>query len=245
MKKIISGLVVGLLVSFGSGNAGAINFRGEAWGSWDTPVYETGGQTHTTIQNWDQQNGKTASILWGVPANCSGQSYLKFDGAGSEPDNSPADWTQPPSPFVLGTLDYYNGVQYVNTGISGVLFDLNVTILDPNVGLLNTFTYKMQVNNTINPNGDTVLEMPPLPSPQQFNDGAGNLYWFTLNGFSRDNGQSFVTSLYANEERHWRGALYGSITPAGSGTPVPDGGSTMALAGLAIAGLALLRAKIN
>ena len=153
MKKIISGIVVGFLVSFGSGNAGAIVFQGEAWGQWDTPVLESSGVY--SIANHDQDNGGKATILWGSAADCYGQSYLKFDGSGSEPDNTPADWTQPPSPFVLGTLDYFNGVQYVNTGICGVSFDLAVKILNPSVGELNTFTYKMQVNNTINPNGDS------------------------------------------------------------------------------------------
>ncbi|MEI6514292.1 MAG: choice-of-anchor K domain-containing protein, partial [bacterium] len=98
--------------------ANAVVFTGTAIGSWNDRDKESN-RSQSSIANSDV-NG-FATVSWGDPAYCGDKpSYLKFDGAGSDNPAVPPLWSSVNNPFLLGTLQYYNGVQWANTGLDGV-----------------------------------------------------------------------------------------------------------------------------
>ena len=223
----------------GTASASPVNFSGTAVGSWDTLVYESGSiyGTYGVALNNDAGGG-VADLEWGVPPSGDHHSSLKFDGAGSDPNLVPPNWSSAVQPFVVGTLNYFDGVEWADSGLKGASLDLTIDITAPDLGPLGQFTYKMGINNTINPQGDTVIMLNPLPSPQTFQYN-GCTYEFDLSGFSQNNGQTFINQIYACEEASAPQAqLYGTIVQ--KTFAVPDGGTTILLLGLGMAGIAAL-----
>jgi hypothetical protein len=224
-------------------------FTGTAVGSWDPtsviPDAEAGpGWSWWNIANNDSPNG-LATILWGRPALFEASSYLKFDGAGSDSDDMPPDWTSLNDPFLLGTLKFYNGVIRADSGIDGVDLDLLVTITTPAMGPLSTFTYDVGIENTRNPESDSILFLNHPLLPYGFSYG-GSDYLFKVEGFSLDEGASFVDEIVVCERFCKTAGLYGRIIETGGGIPpVPDAGSTIMLVGMAMFGLEVLRRVVR
>lgn len=239
MKKT---LFIGLTIIAGFAiRAGALAFNGTAIGSWSDP------QLESKCADWSIANkdiGGVAKVKWGDPAYCDDrQSYLEYDGAGSDSTPTPPRWSSINDPFLLGTLKYFNGTQWENSGLEGIDLNVKVSILDPFIGSFSTFEFGMGINNTINPAGDTVLIL-SVPEPKGFSF-AGKEYLFELLGFSLNGGQTMTNRIFAFEDQTKCGGFYGRIvdnTP--SPTPVPDRTSMVTLLGLAAIGLAGVRTKL-
>jgi hypothetical protein len=239
---------VALIGSAFAMSASAIPFEGKAIGSWDTPVKESSSSTYTIGNN--DSGGGLATLTWGTAYwMCGSRSYMTFDGAGSDPNLSPAKWNSGFDPFLLGNLSFYNGVINADSGLKGIKLDVDVTITSPNLGPLSTFTYGLGINNTVNPRGDRVWEI-STPDSQtfQYNNGTSvETYLFDILGFRQQDCQgnwSYVTSLFASEGNCTSAQLMGRVVSQGSGVPVPDAGATVILMGLVITSLAALRMKI-
>ncbi|MEI8140952.1 MAG: choice-of-anchor K domain-containing protein [bacterium] len=242
MKKILFptlAVIAGLNLT-----AYAITFSGTAIGSWNDPNTESG-WSHWNIANND--HGGVSKVTWGDPAYCFDKpSYLQFDGAGSDSDALPPSWSSDQyvnNPFLLGSLTYYNGTQWSNTGLEGVDLAMKVSITGPlpAYGDLPVLEFGMGINNTINPNGDTVLFL-DVPDPIGFTYGGQN-YSFEILGFSLDNGINMTRQIYACEGGTKLGNFYARISSTGGGTTVPDNCSTVVLLGLVAIGLGALKAK--
>lgn len=242
MKKVLFttlAVIAGLNLS-----AYAITFSGNAIGSWNDPNIQASGADWNVANN---DPGGVAKVTWGDPAYCFDKpSYLQFDGAGSDSPAIPPAWSSDMyvnNPFLLGNLTYYNGRQWADTGLEGVDLAMKVSITGPlpAYGDLPVFEFGLGINNTINPNGDTVLFL-DVPAPIGFIYGGQN-YSFEIMGFSLDNGVHMTSQIFACEGDTRSGNFYARITSTGGGTTVPDNCSTVALLGLVIIGLGALKAK--
>ncbi|MDG2124719.1 MAG: choice-of-anchor K domain-containing protein, partial [Verrucomicrobiales bacterium] len=83
-------------------------------------------------------SGQTSNEFgWGSPASgFATGNYLRFDGANFE--DVPTDVT-----FLLGMLEYYNSTTYLGTNATGVEFDLEVSIVNPNIDVPFDFDFSL------------------------------------------------------------------------------------------------------
>jgi hypothetical protein len=174
---------------------------------------------------------------------------LSFDGAGTDVNSPPPSWytSDSSTKFLLGSLYYHNAPIYAGSGITGAGLDVLVTITDPNGAGVSDWDFTMSVNETTNPQGDTVIILGPAPGEQTFTYD-GRQFVFDVLGFSLDNGLTMVTSVYNPECGDKNLGLYGQIrwgTPDEPPPAVPDGGATVMFLGLAVAGLGALRRVIG
>jgi len=176
----------------------------------------------------------------GVPGDGDGHGELTFDGAGSDPDLDPALWSSVNDPMFLGLLFYHNEPIYSGSGLDSIDLDVEVTVTDPSNMGLGTFGFGMTIDETANPNGDTVLILGPSPRDQSFYYG-GCEYEFEMLGFQIDSEGEVLSELFLPENGSTTVGLYGRIT--GGPCTVPDGGATMTLLGSALVVLAMLRRK--
>lgn len=113
------------------------------------------------------------------------------------------------------------------------------------------FTYHIDIANTPdypkpNPNS---ISLRSLDSPFQFSYGGQN-YMFSLLGFSKDKGKSFLPELVLNENSSIRLGLYGrfdvvSAVPGATPVPLPAAWGLLSLGLLGFSTLARKAEKIS
>ena len=240
MKRIMLA-AAGMAVYLACGAANATVFTGSAVGQWLNPVLEA--DAVYSIANNDVGGG-VAKVAWGDPPPGDNQSYLTFDGAGSDANLVPPQWSSVNSPFLLGNLTYHNGIQYVGTGLDGVDLKCTVTILNPSLPGTDVGTFDFNIDNTPNPSGD-IIGTSGTPAPLSFSDGV-NTYQFNWFGLSADGGVTMLSSLSLAEGCTTSVGIYGSISEvAGQATPVPDASSTVLLLGGVLIALDGIRRKVS
>lgn len=197
------------------------------------------------------QNGNT-KFLWGKAEGGFTSSYFNF--SGSIYDDSSGS-------SAAGSLAYFNGDSVANTGVGFV--DLNLKITDDVTFDEYDFRFTLQVVNTPNDtplldaNGDIITDGSgnPIPNLDHFNNA--DVVRF-LNPTIEINPTLFLTLSFGNpgsfsqldeggnalkvlEGKEASATVFATLSPTHPSAGVPDGGSNLALFGLAVASISLLR----
>ena len=156
------------------------------------------------------------------------QSHFWFNGTGSVGGNSATEITYGEA-FSLGSFTYTNEPTHLSGGLVEIDFQMDMQI--DGIGLL-PVEYRIGIDNTVNPLGDTATLL-STPDSIAFNMG-GAQYLMEFHGFSRDSGASFETYADLAEGQQTTAEIYASITAV----PVPAalwlfGSGLIGLAGLA------------
>ncbi|EMR12495.1 hypothetical protein MPL1_09922 [Methylophaga lonarensis MPL] len=207
MKKIL--LFASLLAT--SLTANAAFFEGSTSGTFTNPAgaanMQVTGEGTNTLQ-WGEGAFLGSCFLgfcWGPTSN---PSLLSFNGQGFATDVD--------QQFQVGSMYFYNGTIYAGTEASSVDFNLTFDFVAPNA-FQETFSYNFALDNTVNPQGDTVTVL--TAAPEYFYTFEGNDYYFELLGFSYG-GQVFDT-IFAKELKGKTVKLLGQFTSIPSEVPLP------------------------
>ncbi|WP_430009220.1 choice-of-anchor K domain-containing protein [Methylophaga lonarensis] len=214
MKNLL--LFVSLMTASISANAAF--FQGSSSGTFENPVGAANMQVTgvgTNSFSW----GEGAHLGYSWAKNCffclpykqhhySDPSSLTFNGQSFNTDVDSA--------FVVGSLYFYNGTIYAGTEATSVDFSLTFDFTAPN-SFDETFTYNFALNNTVNPQGDTVKLA--AAAPEYFYSFEGNDYYFELLGFSY--GGKVFDEIFAKELKGKTVQLLGKFTSIPSEVPLP------------------------
>ncbi|MEP6520054.1 choice-of-anchor K domain-containing protein [Microcoleus vaginatus] len=175
-------------------------------------------------------NGENEKTL-GTPASGDSESYVRFDGRGSDGNEFSDDQefsqakgisTASDIPFSLGNLTYRNGFTFTGSEPEGD-FPLNVTLSLTNpVPSVQTFNFSFNLTVTANTTGDPVkdgdiLRFSDSGISQQIIRFPGSFgvsgYRLELVGFSTDDGQTKLGRFNTPEQRLSDALLIGRIKP--------------------------------
>jgi hypothetical protein len=206
-------------------------FTGSVSGYFDNP--DAGRRDYTNIKNNDQGKRTSASstFSWGLTrprhrhhhycghrrGRMSSSSSFAFDGIGS--DRGEAGFTASlDQAFSLGDFDYTNKATYFSRHVEGVDFSLAFEL--DGYGTTE-FTYMLNIlntpNNSSNP-ADFVSLVNEISSQPIWLDNV--LYELEILGFSRDGGNSFENSTWADEGSSTSAEIYARFNTV-SAVPIP------------------------
>lgn len=228
IKTAAGGICIAIVAAFTSFSpeAEAITFDGSSSGTFENPAGPPGMVV----------SGVGTNVFdWGIPANGSVTSRLRFQGESFA--GIPLDQF-----FVIGDLTYRNGTAFAGTEADSVDLLASLVFTAPAGIPLQNLTFGFQIVNTPNvgdqeADADSIQLTSLFPSTTFVLEGIE----YTLEtGFGSVENGGFVEqdSFHVFEDRRASVELIGRITAA---QPVPDAGSTLALMAIAIAGLGGLR----
>ena len=204
MKKL---LLIGLLAV--SGTTQAALFQGTSQGIFINPTGPAGMLT-TGVG--------TSSFTWGDgSAFGSPPSSLAFTGASFDEDEN--------SPFVFGTMDYFNGTISIPTGADAVDLSVALNFTSPS-GFVENFLFELGLittPNTSDPNASADFVNFDNTVPSNFFSFAGTDYTLEFLGFGLLTGGGFTIqdSFRVLEGESASVDLLGRITSTPSAVPVP------------------------
>lgn len=209
MKKIL--LIVSLLAASAGVNAATIG--GSSSGVFvnpqgpGVPNHIEGVGTNSISWGDGAVIGKSCFFFWCKTVS-SDPSSLTFQGkdsfSGDVGDN-----------VTIGKMKFENGTIYAGSEASSVDFALTLDFTTP-FSEVTTFIYNFALENTINPNGDSVLLL-NAGNPLKFYTYEGQDYFFSLLGFQL--GNTLTTEMFAKELKQQTLKLVGVFTT--SEVPLP------------------------
>ena len=229
------------MISLGAGTATADTVRIDSIvDGWQNAV---GGGWTTFIDN--DPNPGTDRLRWGLPITLFGpQSGYDWNSK-----NTPFDVTTD-TKFSLGEFTHHNNPITAGTALTSVDLAFAVGNFENPTNLSATFKFTHDETPNNKPCGfpsqstcDDFVEITNTFFNAAIVDNGGKSYYFTLLGFSTDNGQTTSTVFQTREGKENTAKLYAIITSAPISTP--DGGATVALLGGALMGLGVLRRRMN
>lgn len=178
----------------------------------------------------------TDSFTWGTGANGSPPSSLGYTGNLFSVETDDV--------FSFGTLTYFNGTIFADTGANSVDLDVTLTLTNPS-GIVEDFLYSMSLINTLNtsdPNASADIVNLPGIQPESFFTVGGINYTLEFVGFGAISGDGFTTvdQFHVLEGFSASAEMLGRITVATAAIPEP---ATLLLFGSGLLGLSLIRRK--
>ncbi|WP_339776183.1 choice-of-anchor K domain-containing protein [uncultured Methylophaga sp.] len=192
-------------------SANAATFQGSTSGTFENPTGPSG--MITTGVGTDK-------FTWGQGATtCSKKKCSSSDPSSLTyyDTNFNADVNQT---FIAGYLNFDNGVIYSGTQAETVDFALTLDFTSPSL-FSETFTYGFSLDNTVNPQGDSVTFLNSVPT--KFLSHEGTDYYFELTGFGihTKKGIQLVDELFLKEGKDKTVKLLGQFTSMPSEVPLP------------------------
>ena len=122
--------------------------------------------------------------------------------------------------FIAGYMNFNNGMIYSGTQAETVDFALTLDFTSPSL-FSETFTYGFSLDNTVNPQGDSVTFLNSVPT--KFLSHEGTDYYFELTGFGihTKKGIQLVDELFLKEGKDKTVKLLGQFTSMPSEVPLP------------------------
>jgi len=207
MKNML--LFVSLFVACVSVNAAT--FQGSTSGTFENPTGPSGMVT-TGVGTDDFTWGQGASSCSKYKCSSSDPSSLTYYDTNF---NADVDQT-----FIAGYLNFNNGVIYSGTQAESVDLTLTLDFTSPSL-FSETFTYGFSLDNTLNPQGDSVTFLNSVPT--KFLSHAGTDYFFELTGFGihSKKGIKLVDEIFLKEGKDKTVKLLGQFTSMPSEVPLP------------------------
>lgn len=208
MKKLF--VFAALLVT--SFNVNAALFQGHSSGVFDNATGQSGmvtagqGTDHFT---WGKgaYSHSTGSWFW-KQNHYHNPSKLSYSGKSFDVGLDTA--------FEVGSLFFRNGIINAGTGAETVDFSLALDFTVPSL-FSNAFNFDFALNNTTNPNGDTVSLLSALPSYLYSHEGQD--YYFELLGFK--SGGQILDQIFEKEGKSDHYKLVGQFSALPSEVPLP------------------------
>lgn len=220
-----------------SSQAQAAAFLGNVSGTWGEPEKPDPESVDYPI-NPIYSGVETNVFNWGDPTPFEGASsnQLFFAGSSFSMDDG--------SLFKVGDLTYRNGTVLLGTSVEYVPLNLSLSFDEGN-DTKEFIAYEFKLENTPNLSEDPELN---ADSVSIVNDKAkhtfvhdGNAYTISLNGFSQDEGKTYLSKFRVREGEKTTAAIYGQINKVKfSKKRVPEPGLVI---GLSAIGVCLLSQK--
>ena len=122
--------------------------------------------------------------------------------------------------FVAGYLNFNNGIIYSGTQAESDDLALTLDFSSPSL-FSETFTYGFSLDNTVNPEGDSITFLNSVPT--KFLSHEGTDYFFELTGFGihTKHGIKLVDEIFLKEGKDKTVKLLGQFTSMPSAVPLP------------------------
>lgn len=229
MRSITMGMAVAIWLAGAAlvgARAEAALIEGSTTGIFENPVLESNGYVTGVGTNL---------FRWGETSRCSdcGPSALKFYGKDISVETGEV--------FSLGTLKFWNGQILLNTGATGVDFELHLALTSP--GLVSQdFSYTLELINTPNTgtkwqNADYVIFPTSLAGDLFTVDGLPCTLEFLGFGYATEGGYCTIDEFHVFECCCACAQLLARIECEGGGTPPPDVPEPGVMGLLALGGL--------
>jgi len=188
--------------------ANAASLTGYAYGEFSHPI--AGYNDLFSINNRDLGHSSSSSSVfnWGSARHTPHGSQFRFDGTAS--DAHETDFSvRTGTAFSLGEFTYTNLPTYRSKNVKGVDFRINVNLTD--IGW-SSFDYSLNIENTPNggPNEADYVSLSGAPNDVFF-EHAGQSYSLEVLGFTRNNGATFESYTFANENSFTSAEVYARV----------------------------------